>query len=376
MSAEKSASDAIVVGGGIIGCTLAYELQRRGMNTLLLDQGPIAREASWASAGILGPPTAASLPPHRGELAALSHSRYDNLFAAVSEDSGLETTYLRTGKILVAWTEQEVETAQAHINWQHTHGFQSSWLEPNEVREMEPLVPDGILGAYHTPDAGAVTLHRFTETIAAAFRNRGGRIKEYTPATEVLTDGARVTGVDTPDGPYPAGTVVLAAGAWTRFLGPGLGRTFPTIPVKGQMISVAPGPDMPRPQRVVGNINGGYLVPRIDGTVAIGASLEYKGFDSRATPAGFTHALGLINKLGPALAEASFVTGWAGVRPGTSDDAPIMGPVEGYDGLWISTGHFRNGAQLAPGSAELVANAITEGKASPLLDHFSLSRFD
>lgn len=376
MSAENSASDAIVVGGGIIGCTLAYELQRRGVKTLLLDQGPIGREASWASAGILGPPTAASLPPHRAELAALSHSRYDTLFAAVSEDSGMETTYLKTGKTLVAWTEEEVEAAQANITWQRNHGFESDWLEPDEVRHIEPIIPEGVLGAYHTYDAGAVTLHRFTESVAAAFRRRGGRIREFAPATDVLTDGQRVSGVETPDGPQLAGTVVLAAGAWTRFLGPGVGRTFPTIPVKGQMISVAPGPDMPRPRGVVGNVSGGYLVPRIDGTVAVGASLEYKGFDTRATPAGFSHALGLINKLGPALTEASFVTGWGGVRPGTSDDTPIMGPVEGCDGLWISTGHFRNGAQLAPGSAELVANAIIDGKTSELLDAFSLSRFD
>lgn len=376
MSAENSPTDAIVVGGGIIGCTLAYELQKRGVDTLLLDQGPIGREASWASAGILGPPTAASLPPHRGELAALSHGRYDTLFASVSEDSGLETTYIKNGKLLVAWTEPEVEDAQAHITWQRNHGFEGTWLEPDEARELEPIIPEGILGAYHTFDAGAVTLHRFTEAVAVAFRQRGGRIMEYTPATGVLTDGPRVTGVDTPDGSRLAGTVVLAAGAWTRFLGSGIGRAFPTVPVKGQMISVAPGPGMPRPGRVVGNINGGYLVPRIDGTVAIGASLEYKGFDTRPTPVGFSHALGLINKLAPSLAEASFVTGWAGVRPGTNDDTPIMGPVDGYDGLWISTGHFRNGAQLAPGSAELVASAIVDGETSSLLDQFSLSRFE
>jgi glycine oxidase len=375
MNASTSSPDVIVVGGGIIGCTLGYELQRRDISAMILEQGSIGREASWASAGILGPPTAAGLPPHRAELAARSHRRFDPLFEAVIEDSGLSTTYLRTGKLLVARTEGEVEYAQAQVTWQRDHGFNGTWLEADQVRDLEPVIPDDILGAYYSEDAGAITLHRFTEAVAEAFRRRGGRIREHTPAISVLSDGYRVTGVNTPDGPLHAGTVVLAAGAWTRFLGPGIGVDLPTVPVKGQMIAIAPVPGGARPRHVIGNIDGGYLVPRIDGTVAVGASREDCGFDKRLTPSGIDHALELIRKLGPALLDANYITGWAGLRPGTHDETPIMGKVAGYEGLWVSTGHYRTGAQLAPVSAELVAGAIAGEPADPLLNHFNLSRF-
>ena len=375
MTGQPKSSDAIVVGAGIIGCTLAYALQKRGVQTLLLEQGQVGREASWASAGIIGAPTAAGLPPHRAELADRSQKRYAALLQAVREDSGMETSYLHIGKLLVAYTEDQVERAQAEVNWQTNHGFEATWLDPHEVHEIEPVIPEGILGAYYTGDGGAVTLYRFTDAVAAAFRSRGGEIREYTPAVNVLTDGDRVSGVETPDGPCHAGVVILSAGAWTRFLGPSLGRDFPLGAVKGQMISVSPPPGSPGPRHVVGSIDGGYLVPRIDGTVAIGATREDAGFDKRVTAQAFDHALNLMRTLGPTLLNASFVTAWAGLRPGTSDEAPIMGEVPGVRGLWLSTGHYRTGAQLAPGSAELVADAICTGESDPLLESFSLTRF-
>jgi glycine oxidase len=375
MTGPKRSFDAIVVGGGIIGCTLAYELQRRGRDTLILERGAIGREASWASAGIIGAPTAAGLPQHRAELAERSAKAYDPLFESVQADSGLDSTYLRTGKLLVARTEPEVEGLQADINWQHTHGFESTWLERDDVREIEPIIPDDILGALYTEDGGAMTLHRFTETVAVAFRNRGGIVEEHTPVDGLVIDGDRVTGVRTMNSTRMAPVVVLAAGAWTSVLGLSHGFELPMMPVKGQMISVAPGPGTPRPRHVVGNVHGGYLVPRIDGTVAVGASREDAGFDKRLTPSGIEHGLHLIKTLGPALLDADFVTGWAGLRPGTADESPIMGPVPNIEGLWISTGHYRTGAQLAPGSALLLADAITGERDDPLLAAFSPARF-
>jgi glycine oxidase len=375
MSTAQNSPEVIVVGGGVIGCTLAYELQCRGMQTLLLEQGQIGREASWATAGIIGAPTAAGLPPHRADLADRSQKRYADLLASVKSDSGMDTSYLHIGKVLVAQTEQEVEAAQSQINWQATHGFESTWIEPAEVRELEPMISHDVLGAYYTQDGGAMTGHRFTEAVAVAFQQRGGQVREYTPAVSILTDGDAVCGVDTADGPIHAGTVVLAAGAWTRFLGPSISRAFPLKPVKGQMISVSPESAGSRPNHVIGNISGGYLVPRIDGTVAVGASLQECGFDKRVTAHVFEHATDLMRRLGPGLLDATFVTAWAGLRPGTDDESPIMGPVPGYRGLWLSAGHHRTGIQLAPGSAVLVAEAITAGTSDSLLEQFSLDRF-
>jgi glycine oxidase len=371
----QKAPDAIVVGGGIIGCTLAYELQKRQINTLLLEHGKIGREASWATAGIMGPPGAADLPPHRAALADKSHKRFPALLQSVEEDGGVPSSYLPVGKVLIARTEDEVELAQSQINWQVTHGIEATWIEPDEVREIEPMIPHDILGAYYSADGGALTGHRWTESVAAAFRAIGGQIREGCPAVSILTSGDRVTGVDTPAGPMSARIVVIAAGAWTRFLGPAIGRNLPLIPYKGQMIGVVPESDADRPRHVVGRITGGYLVPRIDGSVAIGASLEDIGFDKRVTAFGLEYAMGLMQKLGPALRNAEVTTTWAGLRPGTADDTPLMGPVPGYDGLWVSSGHHRTGIQLAPASAVLIADAIASGHADDLLQHFSLERF-
>ena len=374
MSGQASA-DVIVVGGGIIGTTLAYELQKRNLQTVLLEQGQIGREATWATAGIIGPPTAHSLPPHRAKLAELSEKRYAGLLDSIAADSGQETSFLNIGKVLVAFTEEEVEEAQARVTWQVNHGFEARWLERDEVHDVEPTIPDDALGAYFTPQGGGLTGHRLTEAVADAFRQIGGEIREYTAATRVLTEGDRVSGVETPDGSVHADTVVLAAGAWTSFLGPSVAHSIPVVPVKGQMIGVTPASDGSRPQHVTGTVSGGYVVPRIDGTVAVGATLEHNGFDKRTTARAFEHAIRLMAKVSPGLLDAQFSSAWAGLRPGTSDDSPIMGPVPGYEGLWVSTGHFRTGIQLAPGSAVLVADAIRSGSRDDLLAEFGLERF-
>lgn len=375
MSGTSPSPEVIVIGGGIIGCTLAYELQKRNLPTLLLEHGKIGREASWATAGIMGPPSAAALPPHRAALAEISHKRFPALLRSVEEDGGVPSSYLPVGKVLVARTEEEVELAHAQINWQVTHGIDATWIEPDQVRQIEPSIPHDILGAYYSADGGALTGHRWTESVAAAFRRIGGQIRERCPAVSILTDGERATGVDTPSGPISARIVVIAAGAWTRFLGPAIGRNLPLIPFKGQMIGVLPESDTDRPRHVVGNITGGYLVPRIDGSVAVGASLEDIGFDKRVTAFGLEYAMGLMQKLGPGLRNAEVISTWAGLRPGTADDTPLMGPVPGYEGLWVSSGHHRTGIQLAPGSAMLVADAIATGQENDLLQNFSLDRF-
>jgi glycine oxidase len=375
MSSASSAPDVLVVGGGIIGSTLAYELQKRNIQTLLIDQSQIGRESTWASAGIIGPPSGESLPPHRAELADRSEKRYAGLLESVAEDSPFDPSFLRIGKVLVAFTEAEVELAQSRVTWQVNHGYEARWIEPEEIREIEPTIPaDNVLGAYYTPDGGGLTGHRLTEAITDAFRFVGGKVREYTAATGLLIENERVIGVDTPQGPIHAGTVVLCAGAWTRFLGGTLSRELPVIPVKGQMIGVIPESNGTRPRHVTGTIAGGYVVPRVDGTVAVGASLEHRGFDKRVTATAFSHATSLMEKVSPALLQAQFNSAWAGLRPGTEDDTPIMGPVPGYKGLWISTGHFRTGIQLAPGSAVLMADAIA-GQSDKLLDAFSLQRF-
>ena len=190
----------------------------------------------------------------------------------------------------------------------------------------------------------------------------------------ILTDGERVVGVRTAAGELRAGQVVLAAGAWTGQLGAWVGAALPTRPVRGQMLAIE-ATEPPYGLRHIINGAGGYLVPRADGTVAVGATVDEAGFDLRVTPEGLVWLTGLLHALAPALGGARLVETWAGLRPGSGDDRPLLGRVPGYEGLWVATGHFRGGILWAPVTGEIMASSIRAGQPDPALAPFDPARF-
>lgn len=370
---ERRGVDVAIVGGGIIGCLIAYELARKGARVAVVERREIGREASWASAGIIAPPNEPGMPPEKVELHRRTMRAYPWLVAAVQEETGLEVGYRQTGEIAVALDDEEAERLRRLAAWQAEQGFDGEWVEADEARAVEPTLPARARGGILSRESGSLILHRLTRAVAVATARLGGRIVEHTPALGVAVEGARATGVRLAEGPLPAGQVVLAAGAWSARFGLELGHPIPTRPVKGQMLAVAEAPAMPR---VVVAGAGGYLCPRVDGTLAVAATVEEAGFDTRVTPAGVHHLIHILLALAPAAAEGRLASTWAGLRPGTPDGEPIMGLLPGYDNLWVATGHFRTGAQVGIGVAEVMATSILEGKPDSLLAPFAPSRFE
>lgn len=362
-------TEVLIVGGGVIGCAIAYELARRNVQVTLVERGRIGGEASWASAGIISLPSRPGWRPERIELGRRSLERYPALVAELEERTGLAIEYRRPGELSVAVDEPHLAREREIADWQVGLGYRVEELTPAEARRLEPTLPHGVLGAWLARDVGSLSVHRLTRALAAAAESLGARLLPETPVGEVLHDGGRVTGVRLLDRELSAGTTVLATGAWTRFLGDALGAPLPTKPVKGQLLAFANAPLRPR-HLLTGH--GGYVRPRLDGTTLVAATEEEgAGFDRRVTGHGTAWLLDLTRTLCPTLLEGELVESWTGLRPGSETGDPLIGPVPGFAGLWVAAGHFRTGAKEAPATGELVAAALAEGSVDPILAPFA-----
>lgn len=368
MVATTIPSSVVIVGGGIIGSGIAYELARRGVPVTLVERGRIGGEASWASAGIISLPHRPWQLPQRVELGRLSLEAYPALVETLEEMTGIGIDYRRPGEWAVAVDEEHALEEDAVAEWQRGLGLAVEDLTPEEARHREPALPENLVRARFHPGVGSLSVHRLTQALAAAARQLGATVLEETPVGGILREGDRVTGVRLQERDLHADVTLLASGAWTRLLGDTIGVTLPTLPVKGQLIAFANAPL--RPSRVISG-HGGYVRPRPDGTTMVAATEEYKGFDRRITGDGVAWLLNLARTLCPVLLDGEIAETWSGLRPGSETNDPLIGPVPGYDGLWVSAGHFRTGAKEGPATAILVAEALTTGAIPDLLTPFA-----
>lgn len=364
---SAAAESVIVVGGGVIGSGIAFELAKRGLPATLIERGRIGGEASWASAGIISLPHRPWTKPERVELGRISLERYPTLAAELEERTGIGIDYRRPGEWAIAVDAEHARQEDAVAEWQRGLGLTVEDVAPDEARRLEPALPESLVAARFHPGVGSLSVYRLTQALAAAARQLGATVMEATPVGGLLREGDRVIGVRLQDGDLHAGVTVLATGAWTRLLGDGLGVTLPTQPVKGQLIAYADTPI--RPARVISG-HGGYVRPRPDGTTMVAATEEYVGFDRRVTGDGIAWLLELTRTLCPVLLQGEVAETWTGLRPGSETNDPLIGPVPGFSGIWVSAGHFRTGAKEAPATAELVAEALATGEIPPLLRAF------
>ncbi|MCD0481657.1 glycine oxidase ThiO [Streptacidiphilus sp. ASG 303] len=375
----RTPTDVLVVGGGIIGLAVAWRTAQRGLSTALLDPDP-GRGAAQVAAGMLAPVTELQY----GEepllrLGTASNARYAAFAAELEDASGLPTGYRACGTLAVALdADDRAELRELHA-FHRRLGLESDWLTGREARRLEPMLAPSVSGGLLASDDHQVDGRRVGAALVEACRRAGVELVRGS-AQRLLVAGGRAVGAAVDDGgELHAGQVVLAAGSRSHLL-PGLpeGVLPPVRPVKGQVLRlrVPPvyAPFLSRNVRAVVRGHHVYLVPRADGELVVGATTEEMGYDTTVTAGGVYELLRDAHALVPGITELPLVETGAGLRPGSPDNAPLLGPTA-LDGLVAATGHHRNGVLLTPVTGDLVAAYLATGRVPDLAAPFLPTRF-
>lgn len=366
--------DVVIVGGGIIGGSIALDLAGRNLRVAVLDRRELMQESSWAAAGMLSPaphfPTDIPLVP----LGRASLAMYPDFVGAVEEATGLRTGY-RTGGAVIVLNHGDVERELSTlVALHHGLGLACEPLPLDEVGKMEPALGREARAAALLPEECSIEPRVLASAVLAAAASVGVELCPGVEVTSLMLNGKKCTGVKTSNGgKFHARQVVLAAGCWSSQIS-GAAAYAPTIPVRGQMAALR---YFGTPIQHVLRSERGYVVPRgvrSPQTVVIGSTIDHTGFEKGVTSGGLEKILSAANELVPDLAKAEIVETWSGLRPGTPDQLPIMGPAD-IDGLVLATGHYRNGILLAPVTAKLIGEWIAERRTSLDWDAFSPLRF-
>jgi glycine oxidase len=336
-----SRPDAVVVGAGVIGCAVAFELARRGLSVELLERDGLASQASGAAAGMLAPLAESREGDALRTWGWRSLEKLPALAADLLERSGIDSEWVPSGVLRVARREEDALRLQEQARSDAAYGVE--WIDAGAARAAAPGLAEDCLGAFFSPHEGHVRSPLLARAFARAAEQLGARLR----VGEVVRD----------PGALDAGAVVVCAGCWT----PSLGLELPIEPLRGQILSLdAPSP----PFAPIVWERETYLVPKRDGSVVVGATEERVGFDCRTTTEGVAGLIEAAAALVPGLRRAAFRSAWAGLRPATPDALPAIGPVVGYERLFVAAGHHRNGVLLSPVTAELIADLV-EGKELP-----------
>jgi len=368
---SRTIPDVVIVGGGVIGCAIAHALVAEGASVTVLERAHVGSESSGAAAGILAPRVHATFEG-MFDLALASHAKFPPLVDSLRAETGIEVEYVRSGVLDLAHDESREVLLRDKVQWLRQAGHDVDWLGRDDVLRTEPTLDPSIRGAFYDADAYHIHPLRFTQALAQAAARRGARFELGVEGVGLDHEGARATRLRTPTGDVPAGHIVLAPGAWASVCGDWLGVPIAVFPAKGQILTVSA---VPTPIRTVIFGADAYLLPRVDGTIVVGATVERAGFDKGLTARAIGWLLTVIPSLCPALADARIERAWAGLRPGSPDDLPIIGPAPGWDNVTIATGHFRNGIILAPITASFVADLVLRGQSNDLLQPLSPTRF-
>lgn len=363
-----ASADALIVGGGLIGCALAAELAQRGASVTVIERDEPGAEASGAAAGMLTPQAEARAPGPFFDLALESRELFPAWSRKLFEETGIDVGYRRMGLLQCVFDSAAFESDREAYRWQRERGLRAEDRPRAALNEVlgGRLSPE-VAGAVFFPDEGAVDARLLTRAAWLSAERRGVRFVTGAAVNRFRVEGGVCRGVDTEAGAFQAPVVVDAAGAWASF-DPGV--SLPVQPVRGQIVQVRASGE---PLSTLVCSDEVYLVPRADGTVLLGSTVEFVGFRKEVTAGAVRMLLTSAARLVPSIAAARFVTAWAGLRPGTPDGLPILGRSP-LPGLFFATGHFRNGILLAPLTARLLADTIA-GEPARGLSAFSVERF-
>jgi len=345
--------DCLIIGGGLIGMLTARELALAGLTVSVLERGETGRESTWAGGGILSP-----LYPWRyadaiSDLAQQSQLVYPDLANSLKEETGIDVEWTKSGLLMPDCAE--IDVAQ---KWARQYSVEINYIQGDELATVAPSLSAELrqTDAIWLPHVAQVRNPRFAKALRKSIDKLGVKVITNTTVQEIGIKAGKVTGLRTQTGGHlSADRVVLAGGAWSAGLLENLGIELPVVPVRGQMLLYKAQPETVT--RIILNKDR-YVIPRRDGRVLVGSTLEYMGFEKQTTEEARTELEAEAQRIVPALADFPIETHWAGLRPGSPDGVPFIGACPAADGLFLNTGHFRYGVLLGPASAAMLASIM------------------
>jgi glycine oxidase len=362
--------EAVIAGGGLIGGAIALELALAGVRVAIFERGEPGLEASWAGAGILSPapesPATIPLVP----LGKASMALYPGFVARVEEISKEDVGFRPKGTLDALFSRDAARELSTHVALHHGLGLKAEAISAEDARELEPALSPELEAAVLRPEEASVDNRALTHAVLEAARNSGVEIFSHREVQGIWREKERCAGLQLQNEKVSSKWTIIAAGSLSASIG-GVDTYAPVRPAKGQMISLRP--KRTKIERVLWS-DKVYLVPRNDGRILAGATVEYVGFDKNVTAGAIEKMLSGAIELAPDLANARVDETWAGLRPDSPDHLPILGPTD-IQGLLLATGHFRSGILLTPITARLIREWVTEQCVSLDWDRFSPLRF-
>lgn len=366
-------SDFLIIGGGVIGLSIACELHKKKAGKVtILERGAIGRESSYAAAGMLAPNVEAEKQDDFFYFCNESNRLYPNFSDELLDETGVDIQLDKNGTLYLALTENDSAEIQKRFDWQKRAGLQVEFLSTEETRRIEPFVSPDVVGSLFFPNDWQVENCKLLDALQKYCEINQIKIRENTVINNLLIENGKIIGAESEGEKFFAEKVILTTGAWTSLV-KAQNFTMPKVkPIRGQMIAFQTAK---RLFKKVIHSPRGYLVPRQDGRILIGATVEDVGFDKEMTNAGIEYLRETAFEIAPSLANLEIYEKWAGLRPFSTDGLPILGKFAGIENLFVAVAHFRNGILLAPLTAKILADKIAENKDSDYLKIFSPSRF-
>ncbi|MNO65390.1 Glycine oxidase [compost metagenome] len=361
--------DVVVVGGGVIGSSIAYELSLRGISTLVLEQNSIASEASSAAAGMLAAQGEFIEDSNLFQLALRSRSMFPQLVQRLKEASGMDVGFVDRGLLRMALKQQDVQRYKEQAQFQQGLGLDSKWLTKEETLLLEPSLAVSIEGALLLKDDHQVIASQLTRAYAMAAAAQGAQIREYAEVHGLFLEHGEVKGVRLRDEVIHCNKVVIASSIWATGLLRSIDYDLPITPVKGDCIAVRLKNS--RIQRTIYS-DIGYLVPKANGELIIGATAKHGIVDRSVSLAGISSLIRAAEQLVPSIRESEWIRAWSGLRPNTPTGLPYMGEHPELQGLFLAAGHYRNGILLSPVTGRIIADLIEGNDIETDLSPYSI----
>lgn len=373
---ESSADcyDVALIGGGVIGCAIAWRLASAGLKTVVIERNELGMEASFAAGGMLAAQAESDPAARLFPLALTSRNAYPQFVHDLEEASSTSVAYRNEGTLVLSLRSEDDERLESDYAAQTEAGLDVELLTDREVLDLEPSINSSVRFALRFPGDHQVDNRLLVRALEQAARKAGAEFRLGTEVLEVCASDGKVRSISTSSGSIVTKNAVIAAGCWSGKL------TLPSTllssagvgPVRGQMMAFSAPDSILR--SVLYSMRG-YVIPRSTGLIIAGSTTEYAGFTKATTEAGLTTIESAASEILPTLSNRPIVERWAGLRPGTADDLPVLGEDPIIKGLYYATGHYRNGILLTPITAQVITELILNGRTSTDISSFSITRF-